>query len=257
MQTLWQDLRYAVRQLVRNPGFTLVVILMLALGIGVNTFLFTTINGYLLNPIAVPHPEQIAVLAARIGADPAQVWFVSYPDLVDFRKEADAFSDIFAAQYGLAGLTVDGKTHHFFFSYVTGNFFSGLEVKPAAGRLFRPGEGETPGSDQVLVLGYSFWQKHFAGDRGIIGKQVLVGGKSATVVGVVAKEFHGTNYPVEMDGYVPLSMATPQQFGSGLVTGVGNGPLMSFWNDRGQRHFVMMGRLKAGVSRSQAQSSRT
>ncbi len=257
MHTLLQDIRYAVRQLVRNPGFTLVVILMLALGVGVNTFLFTGVNGYLLTPLPVHHPQQIMVLAARQGGDPTQVWFVSYPDLVDFRKQADAFSDIFAHQHGLTGLRIGGKTHHFFFSYVSGDFFSGLGVQPAAGRLFVPGEGETPGSDQIVVLGYSFWQKNFGGDPGIVGKQVLVGDKPATVVGVVAKEFHGTLYPAEMDGYAPLSMTTPQQFGSGLVTAVGNGqkPQLDFWNDRGQRHFVMMGRLKPGVSLAQAQSS--
>lgn len=254
MPTFLQDLRYAVRQLVRNPGFTLVVVLMLALGVGVNTFLFTTVNGYLLNPMPVHHPEQITVLAARQGGDLTQVWLVSYPDLVDFRKQADAFSDIFADQYGLAGLSIDGKTNHFFFSYVTGNFFSGLGVKPAAGRLFVPGEGEKPGSDPIVVLGYSFWQRKLGGEPGIIGKQVLVGGNPATVVGVVAKEFHGTMYPAEMDGYAPLSMATPHASSpnpAALPARFGSG----FWNDRGQRPLIMMGRLKPGVSLAQAQSS--
>jgi putative ABC transport system permease protein len=253
MHTLLLDLRYAVRQLIKNPGYTLVVVLMLALGIGVNTFLFTSINGYLLSPMPVNHPEQITFLAARQGGEPTQLWFVSYPDLVDFRKQADAFSDVFAHQYGLSGISNNGKTNHFFFSYVTGNFFSSLGVKPAVGRLFVPGEGEAPGADPMVVLGYSFWQKKFGGDPAILGKQVLVGGTAATVVGVVAKEFHGANYPVEMDGYATLSMITAQASSANPAAIAQS--WTGFWNDRNQRPLIMMARLKPGVNRAQAQTS--
>lgn len=244
MHKLFQDLRFASRQLIKNPGFTLIATLTLALGIGVNSILFALINGYLLRPLPVSAPQQIVVLPARQGSDLLQLWYVSYPALQDFRHQADAtFSDIFADQYGLGGLSFEGHANHFLCSIVTGNYFSGLGVQPALGRLFQPGEGEKPGSASIVVLGYSFWQKRLGGDPNIVGKQVLIDGEPATVLGVVAKEFHGTNFAMEMDGYVPLSMATDPRFPP------------DFWGNRRIRQFNMMARLRPGVSLAQAQSA--
>jgi len=244
MHTLFQDLRYASRQLIKNPAFTGIVVLTLALGIGVNTVLFAVVNGALLRPLPVSDPGQIMVLPARQGGDLLQVWLVSYPALQDFQQQAkESFSDVFADQYSLSGLSFNGQAHHFLCSMVTGNYFSALGVQPAAGRLLRPGEGEQLGSAPLIVLGYSFWQKRLGGDPGVIGKQVLIDGQPATVAGVVAREFHGTNFALEMDGYITLNMARPPLFP------------VDFRENRSLRRFNVMARLRPGVSLSQAQST--
>jgi predicted permease len=244
MHALLQDLRFAFRQLIKNPGFTGIVVLILALGTGVNAGLFALVNGCLLRPLPVSDPQQIVVLPERQGGDALQVWFVSFPALQDFRQQAkESFSDIFADVSQLGGLSFNGQPNHFSFSLVTGNYFSALGIQPAVGRLFRPDEGETPGSAATVVLGYSFWQKKLGGDLNIVGKQVLIDGKPATVVGVVSKEFHGTNFALEMDGYVPLTMAAGSYFPA------------NFRENRGLRRFNMMARLKPGVSLIQAQSA--
>ena len=240
MNGLPQDLRFAIRQLCKKPGFALTVVLTLALGIAANVGIFSIVNGIILRPLPVPQPQQITVLAAQTQGAPIGVFFLSYAQLADFRKQADMFSDLFAFQIGLEGMSADNKADHFLASHVTGNYFSGLALKPALGRLFLPGEGEKPGSEALVVIGYSYWQRRFNGSPNVIGKQVLVDGKPATIIGVTPKEFHGTSFALDMDGYLPLSMAAEDD------------PEM--WTSRSDRQWVTLGRLKPGVSLAQAQS---
>jgi predicted permease len=241
MTGLLQDLRYAIRQLLRKPGFAFTAVLTLALGIGANVAIFSIVNGIVLRPLPVPQPQQIAVLAAQQQGAPLGIYFLSYPQLTDFRKQADMFSDLFAYEIGLEGMSADNKADHLLASYVTGNYFSGLALKPALGRLFLPGEGEKPGSEALVVIGYSYWQKRFSGSPNVIGKQVLVDGKPATIIGVTPREFHGTTFALDVDGYLPLSMAAE------------NDPEM--WTSRTDRRWITLGRLKPKVSVAQAQSS--
>jgi len=225
--------------LVKSPGFTAAAVLTLALGIGVNTAMFSVVNG-LLRPLPVAAPEQIVVLATQVKGDSFGFdHYLSYPSFLDFQKQADTFSDLFAYQMDLGGLSADGKGNQFLFSYVSGNYFSALGIKPVTGRFFLPGEGEKPGVDSILVLGYSYWQKKFGGDPGVVGKQVLVDGKPVTVVGVVPQKFRGMYSLTEMDGYVPLSMTTTDES----------------WSDRGQRGLTVLGRLKPRVTLAQAEAS--
>jgi predicted permease len=245
MRTLAQDLRYGWRMLWKTPAATLIIVLTLALGIGANTFIFSLVNGYLLRPLSVPHPQQIAVLAARKAGDSPFLFSFSYPDFIDFRKQSASFADVFAYQMSLAGLSADNKADQFFLSYVTGNYFSALGIKPLLGRLVLPSEEDQPGEQPVLVLGYSYWQKRFGGDPHVIGKQVRVNGKSATIIGVVRKEFRGMFWIVEMDAYLPLSSSAL------LEQATTSNPL----TDRNVRDFRVLGRLKPGVSFSQAQAS--
>jgi putative ABC transport system permease protein len=241
MTGLLQDLRYALRQLRKKPGFTLTAVVTLALGIGANVTIFSIVNGIILRPLPVPHPEQITVLAAQQQGAPVGVYFLSYPELVDFRKQADAYSDLFAYGVDLQGLSADNRADHFLASHVTGNYFSALSLKPALGRLFLPGEGETPGSEAVVVIGYSYWQKRFGGNSNVVGKQVLVNGKPATIIGVTPKEFHGTAFALDLDGYLTFSMAASTD--------------PDLWTSRTDRRWTVMGRLKPGVNIAQAQSS--
>lgn len=242
MVTLWQDTRYALRMLAKSPMLTVIVVLTLALGIGANTAIFGIVNGFLLRPLPVKSPEQIMALAGKLQGDTLGSFTFSYPQLMDFRKQADAFSDLFASQVDLGGLSFDGKGNQFLYCRVTGNYFSTLGVQAALGRLFLPTEGEVGGRDPYIVLGYSFWQKRFGGDPSIVGKQALIDGQEATIIGVAPRGFHGTNFALDFDGYLPMNMR-PQEDAA------------KFWSDRTSRPLIVMGRLKPGVSLRHAQIS--
>lgn len=242
MATLWQDFRYALRMLAKSPMLTAIVVLTLALGIGANTAIFGIVNALLLRPLPVKSPEQIMVLAGKLEGDTLGIFTFSYPQFVDFRKQADVFSGLFVAGIDLGGLSFGGKANQFVYCRVTGNYFSTLGVQPAVGRLFLPTEGEAGGKDPYIVLGYSYWQERFGGDTGIVGKQALIDGQEATIIGVAPKGFHGTNFALDFDGYVPMNMMPAED-------------AATFWSDRTSRPLIMMGRLKPGVSLRQAQSS--
>ncbi len=239
---LLQDVRYACRMLKKSPLSTLIVTLTLALGIGANTAVFSFINGYLLRPMDVPEPGRIAVVTARVAGDSPFLFNFSYPEFLDFKKQAAPVADLFLYQPNLGALSADKRADQIFFSSVSGNFFSGLGLKPLLGRLILPEEENQPGKQPPMVLGYSFWQKRFAGDPRVIGKQVLVNGIAATIVGVAPKGFHGTLFPADMDAYVPI--------GSFTLPGAANPAV-----DRSTRIYRAVGRLKPGVSFSEAQAS--
>jgi predicted permease len=243
MKTLLQDIRYGWRMLAKTPGLTAVVAITLALGIATNALIFSIVNGYLLRPLPVPHPEQIAFVASEQKSS-AYLFTFSYPDFLDFRSQAAPVADLFGFMPVLPGLSADGKADQILTSYVTGNYFTVLNVQPALGRFILPSEENQPGKAAVLVLGYSYWQKRFHGDRGVIGKQVRLNGKPAIVIGVVPKQFLGTLPFAEMDGYLPLA--------SGGALEQSSGNLMQ---DRDSRIMRVMARLKPGVSIAQAQSS--
>ena len=143
MLNFWKDIQYAFRTLTKNPGFALIGIVTLALGMAVNTTLFSVVNGFLLRPLPVPHPEQITVLSLKQSALPGNHRF-SYPDYEDLRDQADTFSDILAYRVTLSGVAVGQKPDHCIISRVSSNYFSSLGVKPAYGRLILPTEGRTP-----------------------------------------------------------------------------------------------------------------
>lgn len=242
-----QDLRYGLRMLGKSPALTAILALTLALGIGVNTAIFSVLNGWLLRPLPVPAPEQIMALGSQQKERGSASQF-SYADLVDFRKQASAtFSDLFAYRMTVGGLTINNRSSLFAFSDVTGNYFAALGVKPLLGRLFLRGEGEQPRDETTVVLGFAYWQRNFGGDPAIVGKQVLVDGKPATILGVTPPEFHGTFFAFDLDGYLPLSATALDEKSSGDVSG--------FWTDRRNRSLTVFGRLKAGVTVPQAQAS--
>ncbi len=244
MRTLLQDLRYGWRMVCKFPAASAIVALTLALGIGANTYVFSLINGYLLRPLAVPDPGRIAVLAAQQSGSSPFLYMVSYPDFLDFRQQAALVADVFLYDLSIAGLSVDHQADQILFSHVSGNYFSGLGVKPLLGRLILPDEENQPGRQPSMVLGYSYWQKRFGGDPRVIGKQVLVNGRPATIVGVTPKSFHGTYFITDMDAYMPIGAAD-------LAAQVTQNPL----TDRNTRIFRAVARLKPGVSFSQAQAS--
>jgi len=240
-----QDVRFALRTLGKNPGFAAIGIVTLALGMAVNTTVFGVVNGFLLRPLPVSHPEQIAVLALKQSSVPGAYRF-SYPTYTDLRNQTDTFSDVFAYLPALAGITVDRNSDHCLISRVSSNYFSALGVQPAYGRFILPTEGGVPGADPVIVLGYSYWRRRFAGAPKIVGQKVELNSRSFTVIGVAPREFHGTYSVMDMDAYVPLSAETGDD---------PDNPVQKNWVSRGARNLTVMGRLKPGVSIKQAQSS--
>src|SRR5436305_1285044 len=245
MANLWQDLRFAFRALGKSPWFAAIAIVTLSLGIAVNTCIFSMVNGFLLRPMPVPHPEQIAVLALQQAGDKSFQSF-SYPDYLDLRAQSTSFSDVIAYRLTLGGLTADNRGDHCIATRVTGNYFSVLGVQPALGRLILPTEGQTPGADPILVLGYSYWQKRFAGDSNVIGKSVEMNGHSLTIVGVAPQGFHGTYFIVDSDLYLPLSVNVGTK---------DEKQVQNTWTQRSERSLTLMARLKSGANLKQAQSS--
>lgn len=206
MQTLLQDLRYASRQLWNNWGFTLLVVLTVALGIGANTAVFSMVNGF-SRPLPVHDPDQIVVVAAETKGDDTSLRYrLSFLQIEDLRRQATEFRDVFGGDLSQGGLSLSGRAYPFVYSFVTGNFFSGLGVVPALGRLFQPGEGENPGAEPTLVLGYNFWQKHLGGRSDIVGQEIRLDGAAVRVIGVAPPEFHGVYEGLDPEGYVSLSV---------------------------------------------------
>ena len=242
VEMLLQDLSYGLRQLRRNPGFTVVAVVMLALGIGANTAIFSIVNSFLLRPLPVKDAGQLTVVSFQQKNGPLLNQF-SYPDFEDIRRQSSAvFADVFGYQIGLTGLRADGKTGRMWINYVTGNYFAVLGVQPTLGRLILPSEGQQADADPVLVLGHSYWQQRFGADPNIVGKRVFVNGRPFTIIGVGPAKFHGISSLFETQGYAPLGMAA-------METSIGD-----FLHDRAQRNLSMVARLKPGVSVQQAQA---
>ena len=243
LETTLQDIRFGLRMLRKNPGFTAIAILTLALGIGANTAIFGIVNGFLLRPLPVRDPQQITVLAIQQKDAPVGSSGFAYPEFVDFREQAKSFSGVFAIVLTNVQLASKGESEQCFANYVSKDFFTILGVMPATGSLFSPNEGESPGEPLTAVLGYSYWRKRFHGDPGVVGRQVDINGKAATIIGVVPRRFQGMYSIAEMDLYLPLSAIETEE-----------APNL-FWNNRDQRRMLAFGRLKPGISLSQAQES--
>jgi predicted permease len=243
LETFLQDLRFAARMLRKNPGVTVIVVLTLALGVGANTAIFGLVNGLLLQRLPVPAAEQIAALVIQSGSSSLGALGFSYPQFAEFREQAAPICEVFgSATAWRLNFTAEGHSDTLTVGGLSSNYFSALGVKPALGQLFLPGEGEHPGEPATLVLSYIFWQRRFGGDPQVIGKQVRLGSKPATIVGVMEKEFRGQFSVFEMDAYAPLSTVFDQSSAS------------NFWNSRDIHLMLVLGRLKPDVTLAQAQS---
>jgi len=244
LDNLMRDVRFAIRQLVKNPGFAVTSVLTLALGIGVNTAIFSLVNSLLLKPLPVPNAEQIATVVPRENNGPLQQT-LSWNEYKEVRAESrGSFSDLFAYNMNLDGLAVGGQLpDRIMTMYVSGNFFEGLGLKPAAGRLFLRSEGETLGQDPVVVLGYDYWQQRFNGNPNVIGQPVTLDGHPVTIVGVAPKGFRGMQSFLTVAAYLPLSELP--------IAGTPVDHITNWQN----RMLVVNGRLRSGVSVKQAGAS--
>ena len=243
MNNVVQDLRFALRQIGRAPVFAVSAILTLALGVGANTAIFSLLNGF-LRPLDVPDADRLVVIAAELPSDETGFRYrFSYQALVDYRTQADAFSDVFAFDTRVGGLAAGAGTSPFVYHIVSGNFFSGLRLTPVVGRFLEPGEGEHLGDEVVVVLGYAFWQKRFGGDPSVVGTTARLDGQPARIIGVAPSGFHGLYHGAEMEGYVILAGRRSSMPTDRLLT------------DRSIRFLTMVGRMKPGITVAEAQAS--
>ena len=241
-----QDLRHGLRMLVKNSGFSLIAIVSIAIGVGVNAAMFSMADGLVLRPLQVPRANEIVavnVVAPRVSDTFVSTRLLSHPDYVDLRQRATSFTGVLAYRVLLTSLATrrDELAQTRLGLGVSGNFFDVLELRPALGRAFLPEEDRVAGRDAVVVLAYETWADQFGSDRNIIGRQVRLGGTDFTVVGVAPEQFSGMHLALPPAYYVPLTIA-------GSLAGAQPTPL----DRRDVRFLDVRARLKPGVSLAQA-----
>jgi predicted permease len=225
--SIWQDLRYGLRQLRRNPGFTAVAVLTLALGIGANTAIFSVIDSVLLRPLALPHPDQLVVVR------PGPSFPLSCLDYLDWQRENQTFSSMalytFNQSYNLTG---GGQPSYVSGVATEGDFFSTLGAAPLLGRTWLKGE-DKEGANREVVLSYGLWNAQFSADKGLVGRQIELNGQAYTVVGVMARTF---DFPPDTDLWVPMDMSRTAR------------------ESRNSHSYLALGRMKPSVTLHQAQA---
>jgi predicted permease len=239
---LWQDLRQALRGLVKTPSLSAVIVLTIGLGVGANAAMFSVLNSFMLRPLPVRDPGSLVVLA-NVHEGNEQPHTISYADYLDYRG-SPAFADSTAYIFSFLGLGTEAWADRISACFVSSSYFSMLGIAPAEGRLIRSGEGDTPGRDPVIVLGHSYWKRRFGGDPGVVGRTVRVNGRALTVIGVVPEAFHGTFSVAEFDAYLPLGM-------------VGIDPTESpdILTKRDDHSLTVLAHLAPGVSRARAEAA--
>jgi len=245
MDAISRDIRHAIRSLRNTPGFLIVVILTLGLGIGANTAIFSLMDQVLLRPLPVHDPAALVLLdgpGAFRGRTLNAMTF-SYPMYTDFRDRNNVFSGVLA-RVPLAMTAVwRGASERANGELVSGNYFEVLAVRPALGRLFNAADDQTPGGHPIAVIGYGYWLRRFGGDPAILNQTITVNGHPLTIVGVSARGFTGIQVGQAADIMVPLMMKAQ---------------MTPTWNDldnRRSRWLTVMARLKPGVSRTQAEAA--
>lgn len=246
MERLWKDIRFALRTFTKSPAFALTAVSSLALGIGVNTTIFTIINTLFLNPLPVDRVSEIVAVYTIDKNNTSQlgsVLQVSYPNYKDFRDRNSSFSSTAAYSFPIAGsVSTGGEGEPIFVELVTGNYFATLGVRPLLGRLIGTEDDRVPGASPVMVLGHRMWQRQFGGKRDVLGQTVMVNGTVFTVVGVAPEGFRGVNSLFGPDAWAPVMMyreLLPSQF-------------RSWVDERRALAFNVAARLKPGVTIEQA-----
>jgi predicted permease len=238
------DFKFAFRQLVKAPAFTMAAATVLALGIGVNTAVFSLVNTLFFAPPAYSKPHEMVQLFSQNKKDPKKFRGFSYPTYLDIRQQNTVFSDVMGFNVAFVGLGQKGDTRRAFSAVVTSNYFSVLGVPLLRGRAFLPQE-ETPGHHaSVAIVNYSYWQKHGL-DPGVLGSQLLVNGRSFTIVGIAPKGFVGTMQILSPEVWLPMSVydQVANDFESDNKTTI---------EDRNGTQVRIMGRLKPGMTAAAA-----
>src|SRR5262245_31430954 len=243
MQTLWQDLRYGTRTLLMKPGFTLIAIITLGLGIGSNTAIFSLVNTVTLRPLPGAETERI-VEVTPLGKDAGGIGAFSYPAYKDFRDKNDVFDGLVVYLPAPMNLSQNGVNERVWGYLASGNYFDTLGVRAFKGRMFTQEDDRVPGAHPVAVVSYGCWRRRFGGDPNIVGKTIKLNGHDFTIVGVTPKGFIGTVLVFEPDFYTPMMMAKQ------IAPGGSN-----WFENRGNSGLLAFGRLKRGVTATQARES--
>lgn len=248
MQTLLQEIRYGARMLLKSPGFTLIAVFTLALGIGANTAIFSLIDQVMLRRLPVERPEELVVLRSpgpmrgSVSSDGDMAASFSYPMYKNLREKNEVFSGLLARFAIPLSVSAQGQTaERASGELVSGNYFEVLGVRPALGRVFSLGDDQQLGAHPVAVLSHAYWVKRFGQNSSILNQQILVNGHSLTVVGVARPGFTGVQVGQAPEVFIPMAMKaqmTPNSDG------------MQDWNNY---WLAVMGRLKPGMSREQAE----
>jgi len=248
MGNVIQDLKYALRTLTKNSGFTIVAILTLALGIGANTAIFSLTDQVLLRLLPVAHPEELVILRSP-GPSPGRNWndgpggtSFSYPAYEDLRDQNQVLSGLLARFSTQVSVAAQGSSELATGELVTGNYFTVLGVQPALGRVFGAQDETAPGANPVVVLSHGYWKRRFGFDPGILNKQLVVNGHSLTVVGVSSSEFSGVQVGQVPDLFIPITLKAQMT------------PNWDGLADRDDHWLAMIGRLKPGMSISRAEA---
>ena len=239
MNNILKDLRYAIRMLIKTPGVTLVAVITLALGIGANTAIFSSVSAFTSRPLPVPKPDQL-IRPVEIAEDRGTADNFSYPDFVDYRNQSTVFSGLCAEDMVQVAIDTQEQNDVIWGQIVSGNFFDMLQIKPVMGRAFAPDEDGAPGAHPVVVLGHSLWQRRFASDPNIVGKTLRLNNRQFQVIGVAPESFKGTKFGLSMDFWAPMAMVGELSGSADLLT------------SRDSHWLTILGRLKPGVGVSQA-----
>src|SRR5215470_5396158 len=242
MNTLWQDLRYGARMLMKSPGFTLIAVVTLALGIGANTAIFSVTDRLLVRSLAVKEPGRLFLINS-VSVNP---YFVSnafsYPNFSDYRAQNQVLSDVLAFTTTQLEFKTNDLIERVSGEYVSGNYFDALGVGAARGRTFSPEEDRAPGTQPVVVVSDGFWRRRFAADPNLIGRTITLNDVPLTVIGVAPPSFNGMILDEPTEVWVPVLMH-PQLAQS------------KFIESRKDGFLLMMGRIKEGVSQTQAEAN--
>lgn len=235
------DLRYAVRRLLRAPGFTLVAVLSLALGIGANTAMFSIVNAVLIRDLPVSAPEELVEVYSS-DSDGFQYATSSHADYLDLRSRNDVFQDVIGTRTTILRMDVEGVPNILFGELISWDYFQALGIPMSHGRSFVEEEDQTPGTHPVAILGHRLWVQHFASDPGVVGESIYLSGRPYTVVGVAPESYTGS-MPVMVSGvFLPLMM-TDVLMGSEQLS------------RRSSRSMFLKARMLPGVSVDQVNQS--
>jgi predicted permease len=239
LQTFIQDLRYGVRMLVRSPGVTIVAVIALALGIGANTAIFSSVSAFLLRPLPVAEPNSL-IRPVEVTDDRGSTDTFSYPDFADYRDQSTVFEGLVAEDMVQAAISAQNQNDVIWGQVVSGNYFDMLRVAPVLGRGFAPDEDKTPGAHPVVVISHSLWQRRLGSDPNIAGKTIDLDSRPYTVLGVAPESFKGTKFGLSLDFWAPMAMAEELRRDPKVLS------------ERGSHWMTVIGRLKPGVSLGQA-----
>src|SRR5262245_13647858 len=237
------DLKFGLRLLLKSPGFVFVAVFSLALGIAVNTAVFTLLSALLFKPLPITHTEGLVYL---FNSSPAHAYGnSSYPQYQAYANQHDVFSGVLAYSPRPVALTDGDQTKEVNAEVVSENYFSVLEVQPYLGRLFSAVEGGKGNSDLVAVLSHDFWMRRYGSDPSIVGQTVTLNGYHWIVAGIASIDFTGLNSPLKTDLWVPVEPWTISVQEHDRITNAGHS-----WIE-------VMGRLKPTVSPEQAEAAMT